>query len=79
MDLPEINDSGEIDFDEFIAVMDSLGFVLEYEVLPVTGERIDYGNGKEQAEPAIQSDRGPSDGDAVNAAPPREGDGHQGR
>lgn len=79
MDLPEVNDSGEIDFDDFIAAMDSLGFVLEYEVVPGTGERIDYGNGKEQAEPAIQGGRGPDDGHAVDAAPPGQSDGDQGR
>jgi hypothetical protein len=77
MDAPEIDTTQEMNVEDFVSAFFP-GFDLEEVVMPRTGERIQYANGKEQAEPSgsggIQAD-----GYAVDAAPPGEGDGHQGR
>lgn len=58
MDAPEVDLDQVLDFETFVSRFFP-GFELESVVMPKTGERIEYGNGKEQAEPA-----GPGGGDS---------------
>lgn len=77
MDTPEIDLDQEMSFEAFVSQFFP-GFELDSVVMPKTGERIEYVDGKEQAKPALQGDRG-ADANVVDAAPPGQGDGHQGR
>jgi hypothetical protein len=77
MDAPEIDLDQEMDFEAFVSQFFP-GFELDSVVMPKTGERIEYVDGKEQAKPADASGV-QTDGHAVDAPAPGQGDGHQGR